>query len=189
MAGIYIHIHFCNSRCKYCDFCSTTQLSRQEEYVEALLCELADRKHELTEEVRTIYIGGGTPSVLTAEQLDFLLNNLHFGDIEFTVECGRPDTITTEKLDVLKKHKVTRISINPQTFSEKTLQKIGRQHTTLQIFDAFKEAKKLYNQNLSTAEIAEITGFCDENYFSKMYLLFLFFLSATRAKSKKYIKW
>ena len=71
--------------------------------------------------VRTIYIGGGTPTVLTCEQLERLLSEINYPVSEFTVECGRADTITREKLEILKRHNVNRISINPQTFCESTL--------------------------------------------------------------------
>ena len=87
--------------------------------------------------VRTIYIGGGTPTVLTAEQMDRLLTKVNYPVSEFTVECGRADTITREKLEVLKKHGVTRICINPQTFCEATLKRIGRKTTNKQVFDAY----------------------------------------------------
>ena len=88
----------------------------------------------------TIYIGGGTPSVLSAGQLDRLLESLRFPVNEFTVECGRPDTITEEKLDVLKNHGVTRISINPQTFCEATLKRIGRKQKNSQVLSAYSQA-------------------------------------------------
>ena len=90
--------------------------------------------------VRTIYIGGGTPSVLSASQLDRLLSQINFPVSEFTVECGRPDTITGEKLDVLKKHNVTRLSINPQTFCEATLKRIGRKQKNSQVLEAYSLA-------------------------------------------------
>lgn len=145
----YVNIPICPTRCQYCSFISA-ELKYVEkilpDYLNALTKEIALAKSLIAEKswhVRSVYIGGGTPSVLTAEQLDFLLQNLQFGDIELTVECGRPDTITAEKLLVLKKHGVTRISINPQTFSEQTLQKIGRHHNTGQVLDAFKQARKL----------------------------------------------
>ena len=162
----YVNIPICPTRCQYCSFISAELKEAYKilpDYLDALVKEINEAKKLIAEknwQMRSIYIGGGTPSVLTAQQLDFLLQNLHFGDIEFTVECGRPDTITTEKLEVLKKHNVTRISINPQTFSEKTLQKIGRQHTTLQVFDAFQEAKKLgFNINMDL-----IAGLGEESF-------------------------
>ena len=99
------------------------------------------KKHYI---INSIYIGGGTPTSLSAEQLDMLLSYINYNVKEFTVECGRPDTITEEKLQVLKKHNVTRISINPQTFCNKTLKDIGRNHTSKDILEAYKIALK-YN--------------------------------------------
>ena len=149
VVDFYVNIPICPTRCQYCSFISAELKEAYKillDYLNALAKEIAEAKNLIAEknwQVRSVYIGGGTPSVLTAEQLDFLLSKLQFGNIEFTVECGRPDTITPEKLEVLKKHNVTRISINPQTFSQKTLEKIGRQHSIQQIFDAFEETKKL----------------------------------------------
>jgi oxygen-independent coproporphyrinogen-3 oxidase len=113
------------------------------DYLDALIKEINATKKMIFDNafvLRTIYIGGGTPTVLTAEQLDLLLSNLNYPVSEFTVECGRPDTITQEKLEVLKKHGVTRISINPQTFNDSTLKKIGRKHTVKDVINAYKIA-------------------------------------------------
>jgi len=85
-------------------------------------------------------MGGGTPSVLSASQLDRIFSNIHFSVDEITVECGRPDTVTAEKLDVLKKHNVSRISINPQTFCESTLKRIGRKQKNSQVLEAYTMA-------------------------------------------------
>ena len=145
----YVNIPICPTRCLYCSFISAELKYAEKilpDYLNALALEITEAKKLIQKNgwyVRSVYIGGGTPTVLSAEQLDFLLKNLQFGNVEFTVECGRPDTITSEKLLVLKKYGVTRISINPQTFSEKTLQKISRQHTAKQVFDAFEEGRKL----------------------------------------------
>jgi oxygen-independent coproporphyrinogen-3 oxidase len=101
----------------------------------------------------SIYIGGGTPTILSAEQLDKLLSVIDYNVNEFTCECGRPDTITKEKLDVLRKHGVTRISINPQTFCNKTLKEIGRNHTSKDILEAYKLALN-YNFSINMDLIA-----------------------------------
>ena len=90
--------------------------------------------------VRSVYIGGGTPTVLKVDELKRLLDNLSFDVVEFTVECGRPDTITKEKLDLLKNYGVTRISINPQSFVDATLKRIGRNHTASNVIQAYKLA-------------------------------------------------
>ena len=146
LVDLYINIPICPTRCLYCSFISN-ELSRVQDKVETYIdCVIKELKavREITAKrpyvIRNIYIGGGTPSVLTARQLDKLLSEINFSCNEFTVECGRADTITEEKLDVLKKHKVTRISINPQTFCETTLKRIGRKHKNIDVFNAYSLA-------------------------------------------------
>lgn len=148
LVDLYINIPFCPSKCYYCSFISLPIdkcRNLLEPYLNALIKEieatkeLIDRKNYI---VNTIYIGGGTPTILSAEQLDTLLSHIGYSVNEFTVECGRPDTITVEKLQVLKAHNVTRISINPQTFCNKTLKEIGRNHTSKDIMEAYKLALK-----------------------------------------------
>ncbi len=143
LVDLFINIPICPTRCNYCSFISNelwtvkdkvdTYLACLEKELEAVKKVIADKAYI----VRTIYIGGGTPSVLTAEQLDGLLSRINYPVTEFTVECGRADTITREKLEVLKKYGVTRICINPQTFCEATLKRIGRKTTNKQVFDAY----------------------------------------------------
>lgn len=146
LVDLYINIPFCPTRCSYCSFISS-ELERVKslmpDYLNALIKEINATKKLIFDNayvLRTIYIGGGTPTVLSAEQLDILLSNLNYPVNEFTVECGRPDTITKEKLEVLKRHNVTRISINPQTFVESTLKRIGRKHTVGDVIEAYKIA-------------------------------------------------
>ncbi len=146
LIDLYIHIPFCTSKCYYCSFITAPLANCQhllEPYLEALITELEATKKMIAEGnyiVKTIYIGGGTPTSLSADQLDRLLSHIGYPVKEFTVECGRPDTITKEKLDVLLKHHVTRISINPQTFSNKTLKSIGRNHTAEQLIEVYQLA-------------------------------------------------
>lgn len=148
LVDLYINIPFCPSKCYYCSFISLPIdkcRNLLEPYLEALIKEIEATKEMIEKKsyiVNTIYIGGGTPTILSAEQLDRLLSHIGYKVNEFTVECGRPDTITEEKLQVLKKHDVTRISINPQTFCNKTLKEIGRNHTSQDIMDAYKLALK-----------------------------------------------
>ena len=143
LVNFYVNIPFCPTRCAYCNFVSTEVSCMQNlvpKYLEALIREIRGIRAFMMDKcymVKNIYIGGGTPTTLSAEDLDRLLSELHFMDAEFTVECGRPDTITKEKLDVLQKHHVDRISINPQTFSDKTLKLIGRRTTTKQLLEAY----------------------------------------------------
>lgn len=143
LIDIFINIPICPSRCRYCSFISSVYEQVKDKipkYIETLLKEIAYIKQLIINKsfiVRSIYIGGGTPSVLTAEQLDTILSELSYPSAEFTVEAGRPDTITREKLDVFKKNNVTRICINPQTFSDKTLKTIGRKHSIKDILTAY----------------------------------------------------
>lgn len=146
LVDLYINIPFCTTKCYYCSFISAPIAQCQqyvEPYIDALLKELNAVKQIINKNnyiVKSIYMGGGTPTALSHEQLDRILTQITYPVSEFTVEAGRPDTITKEKLDVLKKHGVTRISINPQTFSNRTLKQIGRAHTSQDIIDAYNMA-------------------------------------------------
>lgn len=161
--GLYVGIPFCPTRCLYCSFTSNQSDSVQiQTYMEALHKEIRHTGKKMAEigmSPESIYIGGGTPTTLSAEQLDRLLDELHkaydFSKVrEFTVEAGRPDTITMEKLKVLKKHGVERISINPQTMKEKTLQLIGRSHNSKDILSAFHMAREVEIPIINTDIIA-----------------------------------
>lgn len=151
--SLYVSIPFCPTRCAYCSFVAQTlqQTARLvPRYVE-LLCEelacTAQVAKELGLRLESVYIGGGTPTTLSAEQMAQLLDTItETFDMstcrEFTVEAGRPDTVTPEKLDVMKGRGVDRISINPQTLNDTVLKAIGRGHTTAQTFDAFALARQ-----------------------------------------------
>jgi len=147
VADLYINIPFCPSKCYYCSFISLPINKCKDllkPYLEALHKEIIETKKMIERKnlsIRSVYIGGGTPTILSAEELDELLSVININGVEFTVECGRPDTITKDKLDVLKKHGITRISINPQTFNDETLQLIGRSHTSKEILDCYNMAK------------------------------------------------
>lgn len=146
LIDLYVNIPICPTRCLYCSFISSEESrvkDQIESYVDNLLKEIDAVKDIIKKKayiVRTIYIGGGTPSVLSASLLDKLLSALNFPVSEFTVECGRADTITREKLSVLKKHRVTRLSINPQTFCEATLKRIGRKQKNSEVLSAYSLA-------------------------------------------------
>lgn len=142
--SIYLSIPFCPTRCHYCSFPAfhLPKPELQELYLSNLLRECHAVGEALSTQgisVQTVYIGGGTPSSLSAMQMDKLLQGVQhsFGAHlqEFTVEAGRPDTITREKLQIMHDHRVDRISINPQTFSQHTLDAIGRRHTVQDIYD------------------------------------------------------
>lgn len=165
--GIYIGIPFCPTRCVYCSFASNqVPDSEIERYVPALIKEIEFVGHGMkNSRVRpeTIYIGGGTPTTLKAEELDILLYAVHdafdFSQLrEFTVEAGRPDTITLEKLKVLKKQGVSRISINPQSMKKETLALIGRQHSPQDIVRAFEMAKQVGFDSINADLIAGLPG-------------------------------
>ena len=156
--SIYIGIPFCPSTCLYCSFTSysvTKYADTVEKYLEALEKELSsfagcfpDKK------LQTVYLGGGTPTTLSARQLDRLLGCVKelydFSEVrEFCVEAGRPDSITLEKLEVLKKWGVDRISINPQSMQQKTLDLIGRKHTVEQVKEAFLLAREAGHDNIN----------------------------------------
>lgn len=152
--SLYIGIPFCPTRCVYCSFVSTdirVSGKYMAGFVEKLLLEIektAEVVRKTGSYVENVYIGGGTPTTLSAEQFEMIFEKLYscfsLEKIkEFTVEAGRPDTITEEKLRVMKKYGVNRISVNPQTMQDKTLEKIGRRHTSEMILNACKTAREI----------------------------------------------
>lgn len=156
--SLYVGIPFCPTTCLYCSFTSFPigiYENKSNEYVDAVIKELIFLGEKLKgRELNTVYIGGGTPTTLNPEQLDKLIcaikDNFDFSTVrEFTVEAGRPDSITIEKLKTLKKHNVTRISINPQTMNQKTLDLIGRKHTVEQVKEAFALARECGFDNIN----------------------------------------
>lgn len=167
--SLYIGIPFCPTRCLYCSFvtCGTRQAAKLiPDYLACLNKEIA-YAGALTarsgKRIETVYIGGGTPTTLNAEQLSVMLSQIRdCFDLshcrEFTVEAGRPDTVTADKLNVLKQHRVSRISINPQSMNEKTLHIIGRAHTPAQIRDAVALARSCGFDNINMDVIAGLPG-------------------------------
>lgn len=148
--SLYIGIPFCPTTCLYCSFTSFPICAWKEQvktYLEAMEKELDYVKEAFRDRILdSVYIGGGTPTTLEAEELDWLLGKLRekfdFSRVkEFTVEAGRADSITGEKLEALKKHGVSRVSVNPQTMKEETLRLIGRRHTVAQVEEAFRLAR------------------------------------------------
>lgn len=163
---LYVGIPFCTTRCAYCSFSSGEIGDGRlvEPYLRALMREI-DLCGELAREtgltINVGYIGGGTPSSLTTEQLDRLLTHIErrFGRMaEFTVEAGRPDTLDEEKLSMLRAHPVTRISINPQTMNDETLRAIGRAHTAQQTIDMYRLARALGFDDINMDVIAALPG-------------------------------
>lgn len=169
--SLYVGIPFCPSICSYCSFSSSpidVWSPRMDDYLKALCIEL----HYIAKEtegktLNTIYIGGGTPTTLTAKQLEKLLNvvdELFLNEergaelLEYTVEAGRPDSITKEKLEVICRHSVTRISVNPQTMQQKTLDLVGRKHSVQAVKDIFHLARELGFDNINMDLIAGLPG-------------------------------
>lgn len=166
MAGIYIHIPFCKSRCKYCDFFSTTHLEKQAQYVAALLEEWRMRAHEVKEPIRTIYIGGGTPSMLDDSSLQMIIEAIRResplnstaisgtlqGDEamlqEITMEAN-PGDITLERAQAWRKMGINRLSIGVQSMDDELLQLIGRRHTAEQARKAVAAAQAAGFDNIS----------------------------------------
>lgn len=164
---LYVGIPFCPSRCLYCSFTSyPIELYKDsvEKYLDALIKELQYISYTCrNKRLIAIYIGGGTPTSLESNELDRLLSEIEkYFDLsqlkEYTVEAGRPDSITEEKLKVMKEKGVTRISINPQTMNDETLKLIGRRHTAEQTMDAFYTARRLGFDNINMDLIAGLPG-------------------------------
>ena len=173
--SLYVGIPFCPSRCSYCSFVMAS-IERAKKLIEPytkLLCEEIKRTAEIANKLglrlETVYFGGGTPTTLSAEQLDTVLRTVNNSfDMstcrEFTVAAGRPDTIDIAKLFALKENKVDRISINPQTVNDEVLKIIGRKHTAQQFFDAFELARKCGFDNINTDLIAGLPTDTPESF-------------------------
>ncbi len=165
--SVYVGIPFCPTRCSYCSFISNDKKAYDkwaEAYVDALVYEMDQCTNLLqSRQLQSFYMGGGTPTTLDSEQLRKVLQAAdrlcHFKDLkEVTVEAGRPDTITPEKLQVLKEMGVTRISINPQTMIQKTLDTIGRKHSVEAVEEAFWMAREAGFDNINMDFIVGLPG-------------------------------
>ena len=166
--SLYISIPFCPSRCRYCSFVSESVENMghlMEPYVTYLIKEIeytAARVKKLGLSVKTVYMGGGTPTSLAPKMLQDILGAVHKNfdlsqNLEVTVEAGRPDSITKEKLQAILPY-ATRLCINPQTLNDKVLQNIGRRHTAKQFFEALDLAKSLGFENINADIIAGLPG-------------------------------
>ena len=167
--SLYVSVPFCPSRCSYCSFVSHSVEQAKvlmPSYVDVLCGEIketAEIAKKIGLKLKTVYIGGGTPTTLSAEQLKTVMGTIkacfNISDIEeYTVEAGRPDTITEEKLRVIKEFGATRISINPQTMNDEVLKSIGRRHTVKQTVDSFNLARKVGFDNINMDLIACLSG-------------------------------
>ncbi len=179
--SLYVSIPFCPSRCSYCSFVSHSIDNANAkrilpDYLEKLAEEIeltGKIVSELGLRLESIYFGGGTPGVLEAPQMDRLLGAIEKSfDLstlrEYTVEVGRPDTVTPEKLRILRLHNVGRISINPQTFNQKTLEEIGRKHSVEQSVKAYQLAKAYGFDSVNMDLIAGLLGESFEDFRSSV---------------------
>lgn len=167
--SLYVSVPFCPTRCSYCSFVSHSIANAADlisPYVDLLCREIAENGKiaaKLGLHLETIYFGGGTPTTLSAEQLDKILtaveNAFDLSTLrEYTVEAGRPDTVTEQKLNTLFAHNVGRISINPQTFNDAVRANVGRRHTTEQTIAAYNLARKVGFENINMDFIAGLNG-------------------------------
>lgn len=175
--SLYVSVPFCPTRCDYCSFVSYT-VERATKlippYVELLCKEIrrtGEIAHDLGLRLETVYFGGGTPTTFTAEQLTQVMtavaNSFDLSTLrEYTVEAGRPDTVTPEKLRAIRAGGAGRVSINPQTLSDKVLTAVGRRHTTAQFYEAFDAARAVGFDCVNTDLIAGLPG-DDEEGFSR----------------------
>jgi len=167
--ALYVGIPFCPTRCAYCSFVSHSierSSSLIEPFTEKLLLEIEETGKLISDlglNVIAVYFGGGTPTTLSAEQLKSVIDKLYAcvdmkNVREFTVEAGRPDTVTEEKMRLLKAMGVTRVSINPQTMSDRVLELIGRRHTSADFVSAYEIAKKQGFEAINSDLIAGLPG-------------------------------
>jgi oxygen-independent coproporphyrinogen-3 oxidase len=177
--SLYLSVPFCPTRCAYCSFVSSSVEKTMKlipQYVELLCKEIeaaAKQAEKLNLHLVSVYMGGGTPTTLTAQQLDQVLScvkrSFDFSLCrEYTVEAGRPDTITSEKLAVLKKWGTDRISINPQTLNDRVLEVIGRRHTAKQTREAFLMARKAGFENINMDLIVGLPGESVESFYDTL---------------------
>lgn len=164
MAGIYIHIPFCKSRCIYCGFYSTTLLDLRKKYINAVCREMELRKNYIREPFSTIYLGGGTPSLLDEAELTKLflyINNVYDVDrnAEITMECN-PDDITPEFTNMLSRLSINRVSMGAQTFADSRLRLLHRRHNSDEVKHAVKLLREAGIKNIS---IDLMFGFPDES--------------------------
>ena len=138
ITDLFVSIPLCPTRCAYCSFisCEIDKEKHVNEYIEALVKEI-ECARSLGKAFRSVYVGGGTPVALTDEHFEAILSAIGKQTVEYTIEAGRPDRITESKLDIMKRYGVTRVCVNPQTFSDKTLGLIGRAHTVAETFEKY----------------------------------------------------
>lgn len=167
--GVYIGIPFCTTRCRYCSFVSTDMRysgKYEDDFCEKLCEEIkitADIINSCDKYIKSVYIGGGTPTSLKAENIELILSAVYDNFdlsqvVEYTLEAGRADTITKEKLEIAKKYGVDRISINPQTMKNETLERINRPSKKEDVYNAFKIANEVGFKSINADLIAGLPG-------------------------------
>ena len=168
--AIYIGMAFCPTRCFYCSFTANPIGGNKKlvnPYLEALTYEIKEMKKYVDErglKIESVYFGGGTPTAVNNEEFESIMKEIYTAFVyernilEFTVECGRPDSITLEKLETMKKYETTRISINPQTMNDDTLKMIGRGHTSKDVIDKFNLARDLGFKDINMDMIIGLPG-------------------------------
>ncbi len=167
MSGIYIHIPFCKQACHYCDFHFSTSLKKKEELVNALCTELVLRKNELDGNVETIYFGGGTPSLLSSEELQQIFETIYKNytvseNPEITLEAN-PDDLSKEQIHKFTNSQINRLSIGIQSFFEEDLKLMNRAHNASEALESIKNAKQ-YFENISIDLIYGIPGMSNERW-------------------------
>ena len=168
--AIYIGMAFCPTRCFYCSFAANPIMGNKKlvnPYLEALIYEIREMKKYVDERnlnIETVYFGGGTPTAVNNEEFELVMKEAYDAFVkgkgikEFTVECGRPDSITKEKLETMKKFNVTRISINPQTMNDETLKIIGRGHNSKDVIEKFNLARSMGFNDINMDMIIGLPG-------------------------------
>ena len=177
MAGIYIHIPFCKQACHYCDFHFSTSMKRKDELLAAICSEIELRKSEISIPIKTIYFGGGTPSLLNKEEIDLLIGEVYkIFDIEDPIEISleaNPDDLTKDKLYQLSKTKINRLSIGVQSFFEEDLKLMNRAHNALEAKECLKMAAQ-YFDNISVDLIYGIPGLDDKRWEENLDIIVAF---------------
>lgn len=149
MAGLYVHIPFCKKRCQYCDFFSTTLLERRNEYIDVVVSEIAQRRNEAGEEIKTIYLGGGTPSTLEIKDIERIIKAIRSSSAEEITMEMNPGDANLEYLQALRQIGINRLSIGIQSFQDDLLQLLGRRHTAQQAIEAVYQAQQAGFDNIS----------------------------------------
>ncbi len=171
MAGIYLHIPFCKQACHYCDFHFSTSLKKKDEMIFALIQELNLRKNEIDEIIETIYFGGGTPSILTNEEINLLIDTVYslfdvIENPEITLEAN-PDDLSVARIQQLASSKINRLSIGVQSFYNEDLQMMNRAHNADEAWDCLVEATKFFD-NISIDLIYGIPGMAMDRWKSNI---------------------